>query len=117
LESTLIEACIPYGFFGMETGTHNTLTVAPNLPSALSYFAMSILMYSGVPYDCLITKDTVEISNVEGETEGLYIKVKMKKPNGSYTVRVNGKKTPNYTVKDGYVEITVPFKKCVVTVK
>lgn len=117
MESSLLYATIPYGFFGLETGIYNTLTIAPNLPTDVSYFGMSNLMYAEVPYDCVITNNSVKITNIDGNTDGLYIKMKFKKPKGEYTVKVNGKNTPNYTENGEYVEVTVPFTECSVTVK
>ena len=117
MESSLLYATIPYGYFGLQTGELNTLTIQPNLPKEISYFGMNNLMYAKVPYDCLITNNSVKITNVEGKTEGLYIKVKLRKPSDEYSVQVDGKNTPNYTENGEYIEVIVPFKACTVTVK
>lgn len=117
MENSLLYATVPYGFFGLETGEYNTLTITPNLPDDIRYFGMSNLMYAKIPYDCVITKNSVEISNVDAETQNLYIKVKLKKSSKDYKVIVDGKATPNYVENGEYIEVTVPFKDCTVTVK
>lgn len=110
LESSLVYATVPYAFFGLAAETYGNLTIAPNLPSSVTYFGMKNLMYANVPYDCFITNNSVTISNVDGKTNGLNITVKLPKPQGAFTVNVDGKKTADYFVNGDIVELSVPFR-------
>lgn len=110
LESSLVYAVIPYAFFGIDASQYSNITIEPNLPSQVSYFGMCNLMFANVPYDCFITENSVEISNVEGKTVGLYLTAKFKKPKGSFQVKVGGRSTDDYVVIGDTVVIKVPFR-------
>lgn len=66
-------------------------------------------MFDGVKYDLRITNSSVELWEVRGANSGMTFTAKLKKPNGNFTVIVNEKATENYTEKDGYIYVTVPF--------
>ncbi len=110
LESSMVYATVPYAFFGLDANAYSNLTIQPQLPSTLSYFGMCNLMYANVPYDCFITKNSVTISNVEGNTNGLALTVKFDKPKGSFKVKIDGKNSANYVVNGDYIEVKIPFK-------
>jgi hypothetical protein len=110
LESSLVYATVPYAFFGLDANAYGNLTVQPQLPSTLSYFGMRNLMYANVPYDCFITKNSVEISNVDGKTKGLYVTLKFEKPQGAFRVKMDGENTANYVINGDFVEVKIPFR-------
>ena len=110
LESSLVYATVPFAFFGLDADSYSNLTIAPQFPSALSYFGMRNLMYAGIPYDCMITKNSIEISNVDGKTKGLTLTLRMVKPEKTFAVKIDGQDTANYVVKGDYVEMKIPFR-------
>lgn len=110
LESSMVYATVPYAFFGLDANTYSNLTIQPQLPSSVSYFGMCNLMYANIPYDCFITKNSVQISNVEGKTSGLYVTVKFDKPEGSFKVKIDGQNTADYVVNGDFIEVKIPFR-------
>lgn len=116
LESALLLAAIPYGFFGLESGAEGILSVSPSLPSQLDWWKMENLRYCGVNYDLSVGENFVQISYVRGKTDGLQIRVTLKKAGGQ-KVYIDGAETSNYTEKDGQVTVTVPFKGCKIEVR
>lgn len=75
LESALLYASVPFGFFGLSGTTDGTLCVAPSLPSSLQYWKMENLLYRGVRYDLTIGEDFVQIDSVRGDTDGLAVEI------------------------------------------
>lgn len=116
-ESALLYTSIPYAFFGLKAEEYKTLSIAPNIPDKLKYFAIENLMYSGIRYDCYATNDTVIISGIEGSTSGENIELRFKVAKPNYKVKINGKETSDYKVSNGYVVVNVPMSHVKVTVK
>ena len=116
-ESALLYATVPYAFFGLKADEYKTLTISPNLPDSLEYFAMENLMYSGVRYDCYITNDTVIISGIRGDVSGEKVRLKFRKTGSLPKVKINGKETSDFTVDGDYVIVDVPLSHVKVTVK
>ncbi len=110
LESSMVYATVPYAFFGLDANAYSNLTIQPQLPSTVSYFGMCNLMYANIPYDCFITENSVQISNVEGKTSGLYVTVKFDKPEGSFKVKIDGQNTADYVVNGDFIEVEIPFR-------
>ncbi len=116
LESALMLAAIPYGFFGISSDDYGVLSVEPSLPDSLDWWKMENLRYRGVDYDLSIGEDFVQVSYVRGKTENLKLQVTLKK-NSKQKVYVDGKETQDYTEDGDYVRVTVPFRSCKIFVK
>ena len=116
LESSLLYAAVPYGFFGL-SAQNGTLRIAPEMPDTLSWWKMENLLYRGVHYDLTIAEDGVQIDYVRGDTDGLQVTVALDGKAGS-KVYVNGKETDStFDAATGKVSVTVPLKACTVQVK
>ena len=108
-ESAMIYAILPQAYLGLDGG-YSQLSLAPDLPEALDYIAMTNLRFGGHKYDCLATDDQLILSGITGDTEGLTLRVTFKVPeDGSFTVTVNGTATDAYTVQGGTIVLTIPF--------
>ena len=117
LESFLMIAAIPYGFFGIDSIDGNVLKIEPTLPDSLEYWGMENLSFGGVKYDLTIFENSVQLNSVRGVADGLSVQVVLKTDKADPSVYVNGKQTNNYTVKDGRVYVTVPLQSGYVEVK
>ena len=117
LESLLMIAAVPYGFFGIDSIGGNVLKVEPSLPDELDYWGIENLAYNSVKYDLTMFKNAVHINSVRGEAEGLSIQVVLATDKENPNVYVNGKQINNYTVKGGKVYVTVPFQSVTVEIK
>ena len=115
LESALVLAAIPYGFFGIGSDSYNVLSVAPELPSSLDWWKMENLRFHNVNYDLSVGRDFVQISYVKGFPTGLSVSVTLPIEEGE-KVYVDGAAAEG-VVKDGNVTVTVPFKSCKIQVK
>ncbi len=116
VESILLIASVPLGFFGIDGSDGNTLNIAPALPSELNYWKVENLMFCDVKYDLTILSDTVRIDAVRGDAEGLNVAVTMDIKRGQ-SVYINGEKTDNYTITDGKAIITVPLQNNIIQVR
>jgi hypothetical protein len=117
LESLLVIAAMPYGFFGIQSLGGTTLQVQPQLPDALDFWGMENLSFGGVKYDLTIFENAVTLSAVRGNATDLNVQVILNAPKKGEQVYVNGKATNRYTVKDGKVYITVPMEAATIAVK
>ncbi len=117
LESFLVMSAIPYGFFGIDAENGNTLKISPSLPSQLGYWEMENLSYNGVKYDLIAFENSVKIESVRGKSNGINVKILLNTPSSNPTVLINGRKTSDFTVKDGKVIVNVPLKSVTVEVK
>lgn len=116
VESILLIASIPYGFFGLDSTDGKTLSLTPALPKELNYWKVENMMFSDVKYDLTILEDTVRIDSVRGDAEGLQVTVTMDIGFGQ-SVYINGEKTDNYTTSDGKAIITVPMQNNIIQVR
>lgn len=117
LESILLHAAVPFGFFGMDASVSNTLRFTNRLPSSLDWWQIDNMLYGGVLYSVRMEKDTLSVLNVNGSVpENYYLDLCFAEPSGGYTVKVNGQSTDNYTVSDGIVTVRVPFGNVEVSV-
>lgn len=117
LESFLMMAAIPYGFFGIDAIDESVLKIEPSLPSKLTHWGIENLAFKGVKYDLTMFKNSVRIDAVRGNASGLSVQVVLKTNKTNPNVYVNGKKVSNYTVKDGKVCVTVPLQSCSVEIQ
>ena len=117
LESALLYATVPYGFFGIESEVRNTLQVTPSLPSSLSWWKMENLAFNQVVYDLTIGKNFAQIDSVRGITEDLFAEINLKKTSSSFKVYVDGKETSDYTVQGDNICVKVPFRACKVEIR
>lgn len=117
LESFLMIAAIPYGFFGIESIDGSVLKIEPALPKNLTHWGVENLAFNGVKYDLTIFEDSVRIDSVRGNAAGLSVQVVLQADEANPDVYVNGKKTSNYTVKDGKVYVTVPLQSVSVEIR
>lgn len=116
LESALLLAAIPYGFFGLGSDSCNVLSVAPSLPSSLNWWKMENLRFHGVDYDLTVGSDFVQVSYVKGFPTGLSIAVTLPMEEGE-KVYIDGVATTDYVQQGNTVTVTVPFKACKIQVK
>ena len=117
LESFLMIAAIPYGFFGIDSIGGDVLKIEPTLPKGLTYWGVENLAFNRVKYDLTAFENSVRIDAVRGDTEGLTVQIVLGTEKGSPKVYVNGKQTNNYAVKDGKVYVTVPLQACTVEIR
>lgn len=116
VESILLIATVPLGFFGLSGSDGTTLNITPSLPESLNYWKIENLMFNEVKYDLTILEDTVRIDAVRGDAEGLTVKVTMDIKAGQ-NVYVNGEKTKDYVKEDGKAVITVPLQNNIIEVR
>lgn len=109
LESALLYAVVPNGFFGLDSPAMNTLGVKPNLPSALSFWKIENLLFHNIRYDLTIGKDFVQIDGVRGATEGKKIQVSFALPDYNYEVVSDNATVLKTEVVDGRLVVEVPF--------
>lgn len=64
-----------------------------------------------------ISSSSVELWSVRGAKSGMTLTAQLKKPEGSFTVLVNGVETTDYTEKDGYLYITMPFAEGYISIR
>ena len=117
LESLLMIAAIPHGFFGIDSIGGDVLRIEPSLPSKLDYWGMENLMFNSAKYDLTVFENAVQINSVRGDTDGLSLQVVLETKKSNPTVYVNGKKTNNYSVRDGKVFVTVRLQSVTVEIK
>lgn len=117
LESLLLLAAIPYGFFGLDTVDGNTLKIAPSMPEDLTYWKVENMAFHKVKYDLSVYENAIRIDSVRGDAEGLSLLVELDAGDGNCKVYVDGKETTDYTEKDGKVQISVPFTSTVIEVR
>ena len=113
LESALLYASVPYGFFGIRSEKCNVLNVQPNLPSSLNWWKLENLTFNGVRYDLTIGKNFAQIDYVRGDTYGLSVDVKLAKPSkSSFKVYVDGKAIADaeYAVEGDTVTVNLPLR-------
>ena len=118
LESFLMIAAIPYGFFGVESLGGNVLKIAPALPDGLDYWGVENLAFNRVKYDLTMFKNSVRIDSVRGDATGLSVQFVLETSKENPSVYINGKKvTSGYTVQDGKVYVNVPLQSGSVEVR
>lgn len=115
IENAILYAAVPFVFMGLNAGAQNALTVSPELPGLLGYIKTENLMYSGVVYDMAVSPVQIAVSNVRGETENVYVKLKFKLGK-EYKIYVDGKEADS--VREGdYITATVPFGEFIAEAK
>ncbi len=117
LESSMLYATVPYGFFGISGSENNALSVEPKVPANLDWWKMENLLYRGVRYDLTVMKNSAQIDYVRGDTDGLYLSVTLAGGANS-KIYMNGTEQETAYDKDsGTVTAKVPFKACKLAVK
>ncbi len=117
LESILLHAAVPFGFFGMDAGTLDTVSFTNRLPSQLKWWQIDNMLYGGVTYSVRMERDALTITDVSGEVpQGYKIVLRFTEPEKGYKVTVDGKETSDYTAEGGIVSVTVPFGNVTVRV-
>lgn len=117
LESLLMIAAIPYGFFGIDSIGGDVLKIEPSLPDELDYWGVENLAFHSVKYDLTVLKNSVQLHSVRGVADGLSVQVVLETDSANPNVYVNGKLTNHYRVKDGKVYVTVPLQSGTVEIK
>ena len=115
-ESAALYATIPYMFFGLSASEYNTLSITPDLPNEIGWFALDNLMYSGIKYSCRVEKNKVIISNVAGNVNNEAIKIMLKKSSENPAVTVNGERINSYSQEGDYIVVIIPFGNAEVSV-
>lgn len=116
LESALMYASIPMGFFGISSDTINCLKIQPSIPTSLDYWKMENLRYCDINYDLSVGEGFVQIDSVRGDTRGKSINVVLD-CTSKQTVYVNGELFQNVVRADGQVSIEIPFCACKIEVR
>lgn len=107
LEAALLFVSVPDAFFGLSPQSDGSLAIEPNMPSALDYWRMENLAFSGMTYDCSIGKYFVQISNLAGSVSG-ELEIRLRRPDFRYRVTCNG--SPVDSVEEnGRIVVRVPF--------
>ena len=70
LENAMVYNYVPDVLLNLDATKAYTLTIAPTLPEGMTKLNVYNLIYDGIVYDLKITNDSVEITNVRGETTG-----------------------------------------------
>ena len=119
LENAIVYSIVPFGFFGLNSDSAHTLSVAPNLPKELSFWRMENLMYNGVIYDMEVADDYVILESVRGNTDGLQCEINLPAPSETPQVYCNGTlmSSDAYTVANGVVTVKVDFRAQKIQVK
>jgi len=121
LEAALMFRAIPDTFFGMSTRADGYLCFAPNLTSKMDWWRIENLVYSGYYYDVSVGKYFLQISNVgeysSGTGKDANLMVTLEQPLFDYTVCIDGVATNDYFVKDGKVQVQVPFGEVKVEIR
>ena len=119
LESAIVYAIVPFGFFNLESVGIKTLSVTPKLPQELSFWRMENLMYNSVCYDLEVGKDYVILESIRGNTKGMKFTVNLPATSENPQVYCNGQLLPAdaYILKDGMVTITADFQAQKIQVK
>jgi hypothetical protein len=117
-EAVMLIAVAPKIFLGLEAH-YDTLTIAPNLGSNLTYFGMENLSFGGNAYGCRATKNSITLSGIHRNVNsGLNVTLKLAYTEGQ-SVYLNGKalNTSAYTIENGYVTVTTDFANLTLQVK
>ena len=118
LENVILVRAVPDALFGMKSLSADVVSFTHNLPEKLSFLRLDNLRFGKAVYSVVLTENEAEISDVSGAvSKEMQVQFRFGKPNDSYQVYINGVKTENYTVEDGYVCVTVPFGMVKVSVK
>lgn len=117
-EAVMLIAAAPKIFLGLEAH-YDTLTIAPNLGSNLTYFGMENLSFGGNTYACRAEKDSITLSGIHRNVNsGLQVTLKLAYTAGQ-SVYLNGKvlNASAYTIENGYVIVTTDFANLTLQVK
>ena len=117
-EAVMVMATAPKIFLGLEAH-YDTLTIAPNLGSNLTYFGMENLSFGGNVYGCRATKNSITLSGINRNVNsGLNVTLKLAYTEGQ-SVYLNGKalNASEYTIENGYVIVTTDFANLTLQVK
>ena len=91
------------------------------MPSALDWWRLENLVYSGCYYDVTASKYFVQISGIAqygaNSAEEAQLSVSFRVPEFKYGVYVNGVKTSAYSRKDGILKVIVPFENVKVEIR
>ena len=114
----MLIATAPKIFLGLEAH-YDTLTIAPNLGSNLTYFGMENLSFGGNTYACRAEMDSITLSGIHRNVNsGLQVTLKLAYTAGQ-SVYLNGKvlNASAYTIENGYVIVTTDFANLTLQVK
>ena len=117
-EAVMLIAAAPKIFLGLEAH-YDTLTIAPNFGSTLTYFGMENLSFGGNAYGCRATKNSITLSGIHRNVNsGLQVTLKLAYTAGQ-SVYLNGKvlNASAYTIENGYVIVTTDFANLTLQVK
>lgn len=121
LEAALMFRAIPDVFFGMSTQADGRLCFAPDLADGMDWWRIENCVYGGYYYDVSVGKYFLQISGVEeyavGSGTDVGLTVAFKEPSFAYTVCIDGAATDRYTVRNGRIEVTVPFGNAKVEIR
>ena len=119
IENAIVYSVVPFGFFNLHSNALKTLSVAPNLPSELSFWRMENLKFNEVLYDLEAGHDYVILESVRGNTDGMKLQITLPATNETPEVYCNGKLLPinAYTVANGTVTVNVDFRAQKIQVK
>ncbi len=118
LENVILIKALPEAFFGMKPQGLNSISFTNGLPSSTGYMKLDNLSWGNAVYSVYMTKNEIKLSVNSGETvESASVTLKFAVPSGNYGVYVNGKKTIDYELIDGFICVKVDFGNVTVSVK
>ena len=118
LENVILIKALPEAFFGMKPQGLNGISFTNGLPSSTGYLKLDNLSLGNAVYSVLMMKNETRLTVSSGEPlVETTVTLKFAVPAWNYGVYINGKKTSNYQVIDGFVCVNVPFGNVTVSVK
>ena len=118
LENVILIKALPEAFFGMKPQGLNSISFTNGLPSSTGYMKLDNISLGNAVYSVYMTKNEIKLSVNSGETvESASVTLKFAAPLGNYDVYVNGKKTIDYELIDGFICVKVDFGNVTVSVK
>lgn len=117
IESIIMMAAVPLGFFGLSSQDGKTLQVAPRMPRDLNYWKLENLAFNRVKYDLTIQYNNLRIDSVRGDASGLMVNVALDIKKSNPMVYINGIATDNFEIIDGKIHLLVPLSDVVIEVR
>lgn len=115
LESALLYAAVPMGFFGISSTGLGCLQIEPQIPSSLDFWKMENLRYMNVDYDLTVGQNFVQIDSVRGNTASKKIEIVLSCGNGQ-KVYVDGQEV-QFKADGAKARVEVPFYACKIEVR
>ncbi len=118
LENVLFSRAVADAIFGMDIKEFDKLSFTNYDLTSLNEIELCNLKYGSAVYNVLLQKNSISISAIKGAVNvNTKVELRLKAPEESYKVYVDGQETTDYTVDGDYVSVTVALKKVKVEIK